>query len=101
MNKRGWSPAPQAPALYWSPRIEGDRAGVGIWLPGERDPGEVEISVPVLSHIVAADPIQIRVAPQSGASATCNVDVPCAWKNSANAVAHMPFTTNADTVTLL
>lgn len=90
-------------AYIWWPGVEGEEAVLEITLPNGVSPSEVEIAVPVISHIYASAstdwkpqgiPLEKTVWPSDGkcyADATCKAE----WLQQSNATAHMEFVASA------
>ena len=81
--------------LFWSPVIEGDTAGVEIFVPTAIQPGNVRFTLGDVSHLVAS--AVKREAFQDKSSGWCEVNVACyssTWGSTANAVAKIIFTSN-------
>ena len=87
--------------VYWSPVIQGEIAGVEIFIPDGVQPDEVQISIPQVSHLT--------VSPQSGGlnpqlgnpgdSAACELDAMCYpdWQTTGNSVARIILTIGGST----
>jgi hypothetical protein len=87
---------------YWSPTIKGDTICIEIYLPEGADTSAVQISFPLISHILvplsSSIPQGMSVQGQ-GDSNSCQNDATCAssWANVGKTVAHMNFTSNGGT----
>ena len=80
--------------VYWSPVIHGEVIGVEIFLPGNTDASDVDLTIPQISHLVAS-PQSGLITPQDfGDAGVCNLDVMCNsnWLSTSNAVARMLYT---------
>ena len=79
--------------LFWSPVIEGDTAGVEIFVPAAIEPGNVRFTLGDVSHLVAS--AMDAEAFQDKSSGWCEVNVACyssTWGSTAKAVAKIIFT---------
>ena len=72
MNLKAEPDNPNA-RLYWSPSINGDKAGVEIYLPVGHNPEETEIQLKKLSHKFDSS----SVALESSSALADTVDTPC------------------------
>jgi hypothetical protein len=64
--------------VFWSPVIEGETAGVEIYLPATVDPSSFSISIPRVSHLVhSASSNHEKSLSDIGDSGACNVDLAC------------------------
>lgn len=73
---------------YWSPVVGGDIAGVEIFVPTSADSTPVVLSVPLISHLVAAPWSREKAA------GSCEVNIVCqdaTWGTVAKSVAKMVF----------
>ncbi len=89
----------QVPTLprYWSPVVESQTIVMEVQLAPGSNPGEVRISSPEVSHLVASPATGFPVAK---AGASCNVDAAChqgEWGNESNAVARILYTRDGAT----
>jgi len=91
-----------AAETYWSPVLEGELATLEIYLPPGAAPADVQLAIPMISHlVVAGDGLQkSQPVDDIGASGACEVDVACvatpAALNQARAVAKLLFTEGGD-----
>ena len=90
--------------IYWSPVLEGETATMEIFLPLGVSPATVSLSLPQLSHLVAAGADLLKAQPVDdiGRSGACESDVACvnpsaALQSQAKSVAKILFTTGGHT----
>ena len=79
--------------LFWSPVIEGDTAGVEIFVPAVMQTGNVRFTLGDVSHLVAS--AMHGGAFQDKSSGWCEINVACyssTWGSTAKAVAKIIFT---------
>jgi lysyl endopeptidase len=79
--------------LFWSPVIEGDTAGVEIFVPAAMQTASVRFTLGEVSHLVAS--AMDGEALQDKSSGWCEVNVACyssTWGSTAKAVAKIVFT---------
>ena len=85
--------------LFWSPVLEGDTAGLEIFVPEAAVAPEVALRVAYVSHLVDS-PMVSRESAGPKAAAPCEIDIAChssSWGSTAQAVARMVFTTGGRT----
>jgi hypothetical protein len=91
-----------ASRVYWSPVLEGDSATVEIYVPRGLAPADVQLAIPMISHLIMTVGGLQKSEPVGdiGASGGCEVDVACvatpAALNQARAVAKLLFTEGGD-----
>ena len=91
-----------AARVFWSPVLEGDSATVEIYVPRGVAPADVQLAIPMISHLVVTggDLQKSEPVDDIGASGGCEVDVACvatnAALNQAKAVAKLLFTEGGD-----
>jgi hypothetical protein len=86
------------PSVFWSPVIEGDTAGVEIFVPAAGRQEDVGYTLRAVSHLVASP--TDKEAFLDKASGFCEVNVACystSWGSTANAVAKILFTVDGST----
>jgi lysyl endopeptidase len=87
-----------AAGTYWSPVLEGELATLEIYLPPGAAPADVQLAIPMISHLVVTGYGLQKSQPVDdiGTSDGCEVDVACvattAALNQARAVAKLLFT---------
>ena len=87
-----------ASRVYWSPVLEGDFATVEIYVPRGVPPADVQLAIPMISHLVVTSEGSQKSEPidDIGTSRFCEVDIACiattAALNQARAVAKLLFT---------
>jgi len=87
-----------AAETYWSPVLEGELATLEIYLPPGAAAANVQLAIPMISHLVVTGNGLLKSQPVDdiGASGACEVDVACvatpAALNQARAVAKLLFT---------
>jgi lysyl endopeptidase len=92
-----------ASGLYWSPVLEGDVATLEIYLPPGVTPGDVQLALPMISHLLhtAVDLQKSEPVDDIGTSGPCEVDVVCvatpAALQQARSVAKLLFTEGGNT----
>ncbi len=92
-----------ASGMYWSPVLEGDVATLEIYLPPGVTPSEVQLALPMISHLqhTAADLQKSEPVDDIGTSGPCEVDVICIATpvalQQARSVAKLLFTEGGDT----
>ncbi len=88
--------AEPTPALFWSPVIEGETAGVEIYLPASVT-GEFSIEAPKIQHLAhSLQDSDAKSLSGIGSSGSCNIDVKCrdtVPNNLSAAVAKIIFST--------
>ncbi len=82
--------------LFWSPVIEGDSVGIEIYLPAGADKDELQLSIPLASHLFSSvlNHTEKRLS-DIGESDYCEIDVNCysaIWGEEAHAIAKIIYT---------
>jgi hypothetical protein len=94
-----------ASRVYWSPVLEGDFATVEIYVPRGVAPADVQLAIPMISHLVVTGEGLQRSQPVDdiGTADGCEVDVACvattAALDQARAVAKLLFTEGGNSFT--
>jgi lysyl endopeptidase len=89
--------------VYWSPVLDGDLATLEIYLPPGVAPSDVQLALPLISHLAFTAPGLPKSEPVDdiGTSGPCEVDVVCVGTapalQQARAVAKMLFTESGNT----
>ena len=86
----------EAARVYWSPVIQGEIAGVEVFIPDGVKPDEVQISIPQVSHLTVSPQSGVLHPKDIGSSASCEQDAICSsvWTPTSNAVAQMVYMNN-------
>ncbi|HSK75078.1 MAG TPA: trypsin-like peptidase domain-containing protein [Thermoanaerobaculia bacterium] len=82
---------------FWSPVLEGDTAGLEIYLPPDLTPADLSLALPRVSHLWES-PFNL----QSVSALSCHIDVAChaaTWGTTAASVARLVFTDSGATYT--
>ena len=80
--------------LYWSPLVEGATLVVEVELPAGQDPGNLNLAVPSVSHLLTSPSMNFVVPTVKAGSASCENDVMCyqgTWANESDATARILF----------
>ncbi len=89
---------------YWSPVLTGETAIVELFVPGEQDPYETQVSVDQVSHLfVHPGEPRAEMLAKGGESQSCEIDLVCRTGSDAalaavgKAVARMTFSSSGGT----
>jgi hypothetical protein len=79
--------------VYWSPVIQGEIAGVEVFIPDGVKPDEVQISIPQVSHLTVSPQSGVINPKDIGSSASCEFDVACSgYSGGDTSVARLLYT---------
>lgn len=85
--------------IYWTPVTEGERQTVEIYLPSGVSPGQIQVTIDSVAHLLAS-PYGSLKGLKIGESDFCEIDANCisnpsaAYINAKNAVARMSYQKN-------